>query len=71
MKTWQDEQKKGPILQYTKGHAVRVVQGSYQGRRGSIFAVYPTRDRPYVVKLGYGWYVNLAADDLASANEHR
>ena len=71
MKTWQDEQKQGPIRPYTKGHAVRVVQGSYQGRRGSIFAVHPTRDRPYVVKLGYDWYVNLAVDDLAPANEHR
>ena len=69
MKMWQHEQTQGPIVQYRKGDAVRVVQGLYNGRQGIIFAVVPSRDRPYVVKLGYDWYVHLPAEVLAPADE--
>ena len=69
MKTWQEEQNPSPILRHKQGDAIRVVQGFYKGRTGTIFAIYPTRDRPYVVKLGHGWYVHLPEDVLAPADQ--
>ncbi len=71
MKTWQEEQNRRPILQYRKGETVRVVQGPETGRTGTIIAVYPTRERPYVVKLGDGWYIHFAEDHLAPPRQKK
>ncbi len=68
MKAQQEEDERGPILRYKKGDAVRVVKGVDTGRTGHILEVYRTRERPYVVKLGEGWYIHFSEDHLALAH---
>ena len=66
---WQHKQHGGLVPQYQEGDLVRVVRSVYAGRRGTIFAIHPTRERPFVVKLAEGWYVHLMAVDLAPADQ--
>ena len=54
-----------PALRYKKGEAVRVVTGVDTGRIGEIVDVFPTHDKPYVVKMHEGSYIHHTEDSLA------
>ena len=69
MSTETEDDKQQATLLYKKGDVIRVVQGVDTGRTGEIVDVYPESARPYVVKLGDGWYVHFAEDRLAPADQ--
>lgn len=68
MQARRDDDERLPILCFKQGDNVRVVQGVDTGRIGTIIQVYPTREWPYVVKLGEGWYIHFSEDRLAQAH---
>ena len=52
-------------LRFQQGDQVQVVKGIGAGLPGEITAVYPTADKPYVVKVDSA-YIRHSDDDLAS-----
>jgi hypothetical protein len=67
--TWQAEQNGQHILRFQEGDAIQVIRGLYAGRRGTIEATFPDRERVYLVRMAGECFVHLPEDDLAAADQ--
>ncbi len=65
MQDRQDDAGAHGLLRYQLGETVQVVKGIATGQSGTITAIHPTADKPYVVKVDDA-YIRYTEDCLTA-----